>query len=282
MRWAHPAESGLNPRFAAITFLLDTVHAGVEAREQIVAHLGGDPLPGPQIRAWLKSARADGMYKPAPTNNTQLARERFRYVPRLFAAAGHAGWLLLFDEVELIGRYSLLQRARSYAELTRWLGKGGGNGIPGLTSVMAITSDFTAAILDPGGKNDQVVVPERLAARAAKDDPQVARLAERGMNAIRRDKLDLRTPDQAAVRQVAEQVRALHAAAYDWQPPELRPRERLSSTRMREYVRSWITEWDLLRLYPNYRPDVEVEEVTLSYDESPDLEAPPEPAEGER
>ena len=43
--------------------------------------------------------------------------------PRLMAAAGYAGWVLLVDEVELIGRYSFKQRARSYAELARWAGK---------------------------------------------------------------------------------------------------------------------------------------------------------------
>ena len=47
--------------------------------------------------------------------------QRFRFVPRLMAAAGYKGWIVLLDEVELIGRYSLLQRAKSYAEVARWV-----------------------------------------------------------------------------------------------------------------------------------------------------------------
>ena len=278
LTWAHPAESGLNARFAALTYLLDVVHAGMEARERVVAHLAGDPLGVAQLRAWLREARADTMYKLTPIANLALTLERFRYVPRLFTAAGYAGWVLLFDEVELIGRYSVHQRARSYAQLARWLGKDASGGFPGITAVLAITSDFAAAVLEPGGKHDLEVIPNRLRAGTGRDDPQLARLVERGMGAIRRDAVNLRPPDRAALRRSYDQVRALHAHAYDWDPPDVKALERLSSTRMREYVRSWIAEWDLIRLYPGFDPEVQVEEVVLSYAEEPELETPPEEA----
>ena len=56
--------------------------------------------------------------------------QRLRFAAKLLAAAGYAGWVVLFDEVELIGRYSLQQRAKSYAELARWVRgeHGGGRG----------------------------------------------------------------------------------------------------------------------------------------------------------
>ncbi|MFN8559014.1 MAG: BREX system ATP-binding domain-containing protein [Dehalococcoidia bacterium] len=165
LQWAHPSESGLNARFAALTFLMDMRYSGPEARDRIIAHLSGDPLGVAQIRVWLREARADMMYKLTPIPNAALAQERFRYTPRLFAAAGYAGWVLLFDEVELIGRYSVMQRARSYAQLARWLGKGTGAGLPGITAVMAITSDFAAAVIEPGGKHDLETLPARLSAR---------------------------------------------------------------------------------------------------------------------
>jgi hypothetical protein len=41
---------------------------------------------------------------------------------------------------------------------------------------------------------------------------------------------------------------------------------------MRQYVRRWINEWDLLRLYPDYRPTIEVGQLTVDYAEDPDLE----------
>jgi hypothetical protein len=41
---------------------------------------------------------------------------------------------------------------------------------------------------------------------------------------------------------------------------------------MREYVRWWITEWDLKRLFPEYEPDIEVRRVVLDYTEDAELE----------
>jgi hypothetical protein len=65
--------------------------------------------------------------------------QRIRFAARLIAAAGYRGWILLIDEVELIGRYTLLQRGRSYSELARWMGKIDGDQYPGLATVAAIT-----------------------------------------------------------------------------------------------------------------------------------------------
>ena len=68
--------------------------------------------------------------------------------------------MVLFDKVELIGRYSPLQRGRFYAELARWLdGDLGDEGEP-LVTVAAITADFEAAVMT--GKNDRETLPQRL------------------------------------------------------------------------------------------------------------------------
>ena len=69
-----------------------------------------------------------------------------------------------------------------------------------------------------------------------------------------------------------KRLRALHGVAYDWQPPDVDAGERATSTSMRQYVRRWINEWDLVRLYPDYRPTIEVGQLTVDYDENPDLE----------
>jgi hypothetical protein len=41
---------------------------------------------------------------------------------------------------------------------------------------------------------------------------------------------------------------------------------------MRQYVRTWISEWDLIWLDPSYRPETEMVEVSSNYREDPDLE----------
>jgi hypothetical protein len=42
---------------------------------------------------------------------------------------------------------------------------------------------------------------------------------------------------------------------------------------MRQYVRTWINEWDLLRLDPAYRPETELVDMSSDYREDPDLES---------
>jgi hypothetical protein len=69
-----------------------------------------------------------------------------------------------------------------------------------------------------------------------------------------------------------EEVRALHARAFDWSPPDLGAGELLSTTRIRQYVRRWINEWDLKRLYPDYSPETVVAPVAVQYTEEPELE----------
>ena len=80
----------------------------------------GDPMPCPSCAGGCGDrGRRRRALVPVPAR--ELGRQRLRFVARLLAAAGYAGWVVLFDEVELIGRYSLLQRGRSYAELARWM-----------------------------------------------------------------------------------------------------------------------------------------------------------------
>jgi hypothetical protein len=48
--------------------------------------------------------------------------------------------------------------------------------------------------------------------------------------------------------------------------------ERLGATRMRQYVRAWINEWDLVRLDPDFRPQTMAVEIVSDYREDNDLE----------
>ena len=41
---------------------------------------------------------------------------------------------------------------------------------------------------------------------------------------------------------------------------------------MRQYVRAWINEWDLVRLDPAFRPESEAVEIASDYREDADLE----------
>jgi len=54
------------------------------------------------------------------------------------------------------------------------------------------------------------------------------------------------TPDDLAA--CHDKVLRLYSAAYSWPAPPLPPGERTSSRTMRQYIKGWITQWDLRRL----------------------------------
>ncbi len=193
----------------------------------------------------------------------------------MLRAAGHAGWVILFDEVELIGRYSPLQRGRSYAELARWLGSRDTDpGLP-LGAVFAMTDDFEAAVLT--GKDDRTHIPARLRAKQSPEWDETASLAVAGMRHIEHDMLLLDPPDDDDLDRAYAALKDLHARAFGWSPPDVPGLERLGATRMRQYVRAWINEWDLVRLDPVFRPQTEVVHIASDYSEDSALEdLPPE------
>ncbi len=275
LRWLRGPGRDMNERFDA-TLLLhqrlgsDAPGADEEFLDTIVRFWSGDPLLMPDLRRQLKAVGEAKSFTFSPVRVRDLARQRLRFLPRLFRAGGHAGWVVLFDEIELIGRYSLLQRGRSYAELARWLdGDPADDGEP-LVAVAAITDDFEAAVLT--GKNDREVLPGRLRDKQTAEYAEVAALAEEGMRHIERDLLPLAPPDEAELDRAYRTLRQLHGSAFGWQPPDVAGLEQLGATRMRQYVRAWINEWDLVRLDPDYRPITDVVDIPGDYREVAELD----------
>ena len=167
-RWVSSPTSGLDERFAATLLCHERLGGGEipgsgETADALVRFWGGEPLRISDLRKSLRSIGAAGVFSFSPIPARDLARQRFEFAARLLRASGYGGWVILFDEVELIGRYSLLQRGRSYAELARWLGsKNAGQGLP-LVAVFAMTDDFDEAVLT--GKNDRADIPLKLRAK---------------------------------------------------------------------------------------------------------------------
>ncbi|GAB6274281.1 MAG: DUF2791 family P-loop domain-containing protein [Peptococcaceae bacterium] len=268
-QWTHQ-EDDLNARFAATLFLFERMSNDPEFSNRIIRFWSGDKIDSGEIKKYLKLYREPVTYKIDKVPAKELALQRFKFAARLIVAAGYSGWVLLIDEVELIGRYSLLQRANSYAELARWMGKLEASNVAGLTSVFTITPDFQDAVLEK--KDDFEKAPNRLRAKGTESDLLLASQAERGIRVIQNEFKLLKAPDKDVLAQTYEKVQSIHARAYEWSPPPVQPTGHMTSTRMREHVKRWITEWDLKRLYPDYKPEIEVTRLEQDYTEDKNLE----------
>jgi hypothetical protein len=268
--WAASPAANLNERFpATLTLFARHRDRDGEFADAIVRFWSGDPIAVPELRRRMREIGEPRIVLP-PISARELGGQRLRFAAKLLKAAGCAGWLILFDEVELIGRYSLQQRAKSYAELARWVrGEHGGPGLP-LAAVLAMTDDFEAAVIT--GKGDREQVGQKLRAKETAEASDLASAAEQGMRIIDREMMLLAPPDAAELDQAYARLKQLHADAFGWTPPDVTGLERLGATRMRQYVRAWINEWDLVRLDSEYRPETETVDVVSDYREDTALE----------
>lgn len=269
-RWVHRDDAPVDSRFAASLFLYEYARGDAEFADRIVQFWGGERLPVADMRRRLKEAGAGSTYPLAKTTERQLAVERFRFVPRLMQAAGYRGWVVLLDEVELIGRYSLLQRAKSYAEVARWVRGERDDPAAPLCAVLTTVDDFEAQVLV--GKNDVELIPKRLRMKGTAEHDLLASQAETGMRVMERDQLRLQPPDRDELDRTYAKLKSIHAKAFGWDPPDVEGLERLPSNRMRQYVRAWINEWDLRRLDPDYAPDIAATEVVVDLTDDAELE----------
>lgn len=258
----------LGDRVAPLLRIIDERPAGGEEfLDEIAWEWSGYPMKVSAIRSALKEIGRQAEYRVKTIPQRELGLRLWRFLPRLFQAAGYSGWVTLIDEGELMLRYSKLQRAKAYAQVARLTGTAKDYKVSGFVPVFSITDDFWATA--EGEKRDSEL-PDWLRERGKPGDAELARDAEAGMKFLKRSK-PLRPARGEEFVELRERVRSLHSLAFSWNAPPARERETLSSRSVREHVKSWITEWDLMLLYPHYRPEVVIEEVKADYSEDKDL-----------
>ena len=270
-RWAtDEARAGsLSTAFAALLWLIPRLAAEDYARDRarVPRFFGGGRLNATVVKSWLREHGAAKLFDIKPTREAELTRQRLRFAPRLMSSVGLAGWCVLLDEAELIGRYSPLQRGRSYAELARWLGRDEMDGLPGITTVAAFTDDFVAAMFDD--RRDEELIPQALEQKGL---ARQAALAKQCMGELRRmGGARLAPPDEPALSAAQSPIADLYYDAYQWRPTVLAIGERLAGKSMRQYIKSWITQWDIERLYGE-RPPIEIDTIPTGYTQSTELE----------
>ena len=247
-----------------------------ELNNDIEAFWAGERRQVSKIRSGLRKTNEAKRYRFKAPKLSDLPPQRLRFVIELMKAAGYRGWVVLLDEIELIGSYSILQRGRSYAEVARWMGRVQGEIYPGLIVAGAVTGDFASAIISPDGrKKDRDYIRPKLEGSARHG--ALASRAETGMRLLERDCIALEPPGEDDVLVTMKTLRDLYGRAYGWQPPP--PPERAVTAggagfqgRMRYKVRAAINEWDLRRLRPGHRLDTEFQTFDYAYEENPDLE----------
>ena len=270
-KWVNRDDIGLH-RILPATLLVYERADDDELRNEIIWFWSGDKIEVRKVRDGLRHVGQLQSYPfRAPVARDNMPQQKLRFVLELIKAAGYRGWVILMDEIELVANYSWLQRARSYAELTRWMGQAADEEYSGLILVGTLTADFAEEVLLK--KEDLDKVGPRLRARGRDGDDLTAARAETGMRLITDVKHLLGAPDEALLSNLYYQLKDIHSQAYDWNAPDISREIGLGVRRaIRPFVRRWINEWDLRRLYPESEPDIEETSLTFTYEEDPTLE----------
>ena len=266
--WANNQGSQIDSRFAATLLLYERMSSDAELGHRMARFWNGDPIGVGDLKRYLQEAGFGGQYTFGRVTAAELALQRFQFAARLMQAAGYAGWILLVDEAELIGRYSVNQRAKSYAEVARLMNMDEGQMLPGLGTVIALTNDFREEILEK--KGDSVKMLEKLRSKQTDVDRILADKAEKGMGLLQSQRIPLGQSSSETILDVHQTIRALHLKGHGWKMWEQAsegPANISSGTSMRKYVKSWVTEWDFLRLYPGEECEIEVSSWKPSYEE---------------
>ena len=270
--WANGEDNGLH-RILPATLMVYERFDDLELLNEIIWFWSGERIPVKRVRDGLRHIGQIQSYPFRAPAARELPPQRTKFLLELIKAAGYRGWVVLVDEIELVANYSILQRARSYAELTRWMGQATDDKYPGLVFVGTVTADFAAVVLDE--KEDRDKAAPRLRTRGREADSLAADRAEIGMRLLERGQRILAEPDEAMLSNLYRQLRAIHSGAYDWEAPDIDMGVlQAGRRRIRSFVRRWINEWDLRRLYPESEPDIEETALEFHYQEDQLLENP--------
>lgn len=200
------AEDNLHPKIHAV--LLNLLEGNsAEAVEPLLGDMARADLPVAELRRIHRTnfGRPLRIDRFSPQRD---ARDYFRLVDFLITAAGYGGWIILFDEAELVGRLGRGGRARAYAHVGRLAHDGLGCGHLG--AVFAVASNFYTTVLQR--RRDAEGAPEWLEARGEAETAAFCRL---GLSALQEAEwLEPLGPDDWL--QVMGAVLRAHEAAYGW------------------------------------------------------------------
>lgn len=179
-----------------------------DERYAFLADLEGDFTTGQTIkRSYRRITGAVAKFN-QNFSKTKHGFDYFCFLSHLFRQLGYAGWVLLFDEAELIGGMGKKARAKSYVEIQRFLRPS--PKLEGVFSLFAFSSSYVEDVIDKKKEEENVQTTYA-------EDPDALTAATATVNAI------LNAPELAPltkeeILQVLLSIQEFHGRAYGWTP----------------------------------------------------------------
>ncbi|KLU62491.1 hypothetical protein CEB3_c11190 [Peptococcaceae bacterium CEB3] len=216
----------------------------------LMADLEGDFINNTYLRQIYKRIFSQPVRFTVPFSKTRHSMDYFTMLSHLFKLLGFNGWVILFDETELLGRLGKKSRLNAYKNMASFLFPDKYSRLESTFTMFALGASYREDVIE--SKHDFDNLTTVYVDRVQREP------IEKVLNLIV-SAPQLQPLNQDEILKVLEQVQIFHGRAYDWQP-HLDVREVLKASANRGYL-----------LRTRIRAAVEVLDQLYQYGEAGDI-----------
>ncbi|MDO8685355.1 MAG: DUF2791 family P-loop domain-containing protein [Clostridiales bacterium] len=248
------------------TIFEDYFYSEGEERDKLYGDLTGVRLPAGELGRIHRNCRQETMSKHT-FKITEHSGAYFGVMADALAFCGFEGWVILIDELELVGRLGKVSRYKAYSNLSRLLNWDGKMKYPIYTVAAAATrlqDDLWYGKKDDDRSMMPILAAEKFGDEASKE---MISFFEKAIGGSSLKILPAREDD---LEKLLDKISILHGDAYQWSP-ELDAESlihHLGSQPVRTYIRAALEYLDLQYLYNQKQIPETVELGELTFDEN--------------
>ena len=179
-----------------------------EERYAFLADLEGDFTTGQVIKRSYRRITGTAAKFSQNFSKTKHGFDYFYFTSHLFKTLGYGGWVLLFDEAELLGGMGKKTRAKSYVQLQRFLKPS--PKLESVFSLFAFSSSYAEDVIDAKKEFENVEA-------AFSEDRESLTAAKSVLNGIL-NAPELMPLTREETLQVLMSIQDFHGRAYGWKP----------------------------------------------------------------
>lgn len=204
------------------------------------ADLEGDVLANVTLKQIYKRIFREKIKFNENFYKTRHFQDYFYFLSKLFKELGYNGWVILFDETELVGRLGRKTRLNSYKNMARFLFPE--KKLDSTYSLFAITSSYAADVID--SKNEYEGIEKYFP-----ENPEPMKIVLESIEAAEQ----LKPLSSKEIQEVLEKIISFHGKAYNWEPnvnvKEILKKSNSSGYLLRSKIRVAIEVLDNLYIY---------------------------------
>lgn len=192
----------------------------------LMADLEGDFINNAYLRQIYKRIFAQPVRFAVPFSKTRHSMDYFTMLSHMFKLLGYNGWVVLFDETELIGRLGKKARLIAYNNMASFLFPERYSRLESTFTMFALGASYREDVIE--AKHDFENLSTAYVDRAQREP--IEKVLNHIINAPQ-----LQPLNQDEILAVLEQLQVFHGRSYNWKP-KLDVREVLKASENRGYL----------------------------------------------